>query len=191
MEKMKVRELMRPIDEFPGISSQATFSEAVEALEKADEKFQSGKASQRILLVHDTAGKVIGKMSPMDVVQGLEPKYLDIDIPTSTSYYRLTRMSLESVNKQLRLWHKPLEELCKKAHDIKIHEFIKMPTPDHMVRTNDLMDKAFHLFILGRHDSLFVQDGNDIVGLIRFSDVYKKIKETIKACPFPTSPPAA
>ena len=33
MEKMKVRELMRPIDEFPCISSQATPMEAVEALE--------------------------------------------------------------------------------------------------------------------------------------------------------------
>ena len=41
MEKMKVRELMRPIDEFPIISSQATFIEAVEALEKANQKFKS------------------------------------------------------------------------------------------------------------------------------------------------------
>jgi hypothetical protein len=181
---MKVKELMRPINEFSGISNQATFLEAVVALEKADEKFQSGKASQRILLVHNAAGKVIGKMSPMDVVQGLEPKYLDIDISESTAFYQLTRMSLESINKQIQLWHKPLEELCKKAHDIKIHEFIKRPTSDHMVKTDDMMGKVFHLFVIGRHDSLFVQDEQDIVGLIRFSDVYRKIRETIKACPF-------
>lgn len=35
MEKMKVKDLMRPVDEFPRISSQATFMEAVEALETA------------------------------------------------------------------------------------------------------------------------------------------------------------
>lgn len=44
MEKMMVSELMRPIDEFPSISSQATFLEAVETLEKADQEFKSGKS---------------------------------------------------------------------------------------------------------------------------------------------------
>jgi len=53
MEKMKVKELMRPVTEFPTISSSATFKEAVEALEKAQEAFRSGKATQRILMVQD------------------------------------------------------------------------------------------------------------------------------------------
>ncbi len=55
MEKMKVRELMRPVEEFPRISNQATFMEAVDALEKAEQEFSSGKARQRILLVYDKA----------------------------------------------------------------------------------------------------------------------------------------
>ena len=186
MEKMNVRELMRSIDEFPSISSQATFLEAMEALEKADQECKSGKASQRILLVYDVTGKIVGKMSPMDVVQGLEPNYLNIDIPKDTHYYRLTQRTFESMKKQFRLWYKPLGELCKKANGIKICDFIKMPTPDHMVKTDDKMDEAFHLFVVGRHDSLFVQDGQDIVGLIRFSDVYKKIREILRACPLPT-----
>ena len=158
----------------------------MEVLEKADQKFNSGQAPQRILLVYNAMGKIVGKMSPMDVVQGLEPNYLDIDIPKSTPYRRLVQMSMKSMKKEFRLWHKPLGELCKKAYDIKIHDFIKMPTPDHMVKINDKMDEAFHLFVVGRHDSLFVQDGEDIVGLIRFSDVYKKIRETLRACPLPT-----
>ena len=180
---MNVKELMRSIDEFPHISSQATFMEAVEALEKADQEFKSGQAPQRILLVYDVMEKIVGKMSPMDVVQGLEPNYPKIDLPKSTPYYRLVQMSMESMKKDFRLWHKPLGELCKKAYDIKIHDFIKMPTPDHVVKADDKMDAAFHLFVIGRHDSLFVQDGEEIVGLIRFSDVYKKIKETMRACP--------
>jgi predicted transcriptional regulator len=185
MEEMKVRELMRPLDEFPQISSQATFMEAVETLEKVDQEFQSGKAPQRILLVYDATNKIVGKMSPMDVVQGLEPKYLNIDIPKSKSYSQLMQTVHESTEKELRLWHDPLKELCKKVYNVKIHEFIKMPTPDHMVRIDDKMYEAFHLFVVERHDSLFVQDGQDIVGLIRFSDVYKKIREAMKACPLP------
>ncbi len=186
MEKMKVRELMRPLDEFPSISSTATFMEAVEKLEKADLDFKSGVAPQRILLVYDSMGKVVGKISPMDVVQGLEPDYLSIDTPKSTSYSQLLQTVHESTKKELRLWKNPLNELCRNAYIVKIQQFIKMPTPDHMVRIDDKMEEVLHLFVIERHDSLFVQDGQDIVGLILFSDIYNEIRETMKACPLPT-----
>lgn len=183
MEKMTVRELMRTIDEFPNISSQATFMEAVEALEKADQEFKSGKAPERILIVYGETGKILGKLSPIDVVKGLEPKYLNIEIPKSTPYYGMVQRSLESMKEVYRLWYTPLGELWKKARSVKIHEFIKLPTPDHMVNVDDKIDAAFHLFVVFRHGSLFVQDRHEIVGLIRFSDVYKKIRETMRACP--------
>ena len=186
MEKMKVTELMRPLDEFTSISSQATFIEAVEALEKADQEFKAGKAPQRILLVYDAAQKVVGKMSPMDIVQGLEPDYLNIDMPTTTSYYRLMQTVQKSAQKELRLWKDPLKELCNKAYGVKIHDFIKMPTHDHMVKIDDKMEEVLHLFVVERHDSLFVQDGENIAGLILFSDVYKKIREAMQACPLPS-----
>ena len=124
MEKMKVRELMRPMEEFPRISSQATFVEAVEALEKAQQAFISGKASQRILLVCDEAGRILGKLSPMDVVQGLEPNYDRIDDLKNIPHYRLAKSTLESMKEQFRLWQRPLSELCKKAYHVKIQNFI-------------------------------------------------------------------
>lgn len=185
MEKTKVKDLMRPISDFPSISSQATLMEAVDALEKADGEFRAGKAPQRILLVYDKTGKIIGKMSPMDVVQGLEPRYDKIDRLKGIPRFGLADSMFEMMKEELRLWQKPLSELCKKAYQIKIENFITLPTADHMVKADDTMDTAFHLFVVGRHDSLFVKDGEDIVGLIRFSDVYRKIKETMRACPAP------
>ena len=186
MEEMRARELMRPLAEFPSISSTATFMEAVEKLEKADLEFKAGKAPQRILLVYDAQDKVVGKISPMDVVQGLEPDYRGIDIPKSTSYSQLLQSVQESTKKELRLWKNPLKELCKKSYTVKIQEFIKMPTPDHMVRIDDKMEEVLHLFVIERHDSLFVQEGRDIAGLILFADVYHKIRETMKSCPLPS-----
>ena len=186
MEKMMVSELMRPIYEFPSISSQVTLFEAVEALEKADQEFKSGKAPERILIAYNESGKILGKLSPIDVVKGLEPNYTRIDIPTSIPYYRTVKASFELMKKEYRLWYNPLSELWKKAYSVKIHEFIKLPTPDHIVNADDKMSAAFHLFVLFRHGSLFVQDGHDIVGLIRFSDVYEKIRETMRACSLPS-----
>jgi hypothetical protein len=185
MEKMKVRELMRPVKEFPRISNQATFMEAVEALEKAQQAFTSGKAPQRILLIYDEAGRIVGKLSPMDVVQGLEPSYDRIDSLKGISRYRLADSTLERIKEEFRLWQRPLAELCTKAHDVKIENFIKLPSADHMVKVDDKMDKAFHLFVVGRHDSLFVKEGGEVAGLIRFSDVYGKIAQTMRECPVP------
>lgn len=195
MDKMKVSEFMRPIDVFPVISSDATFMDGVMALESTDEQFKSGKTPERILLVQDMKGKIIGKISPMDIVEGLEPKYDDIDHLESNQFQssrysnlvrKMMRSSLLAMKEQYRLWHRPLAELCEKVNTIKIHDFIKMPTPDHMVMIDDNIDVAFHLFVLRRHGSLFVQDGQNIVGLILFSDIYKKIRETIKNCVIPT-----
>jgi CBS domain-containing protein len=183
MEKMKVRELMRPVEEFPRISSQATLGEAVEALEKAQEDFRSGRTSQRILLVNDEEGKIVGKISPMDVVRGLEPNYDKIDSLKNISHYHLGEGALDSIKGQFRLWHEPLSDLCKKAYAVKIANFVRMTTPAHTVDADDNMGTAFHLFVIGRHDSLFVRAGEEVVGLIRFSDVYRNIAQTMKECP--------
>ena len=183
MERMKVIELMRSVHEFPRISSNASFMEAVEMLEMADEHFKSGKAPERIVLVYDGKGKIVGKLSPIDVVKALEPNYAFIDTIKFGTYARFVQASLESMKEQYRIWHKPLGELWKKAHNIKIIDFIKMPDLEQMLDVNDSMDIAFHLFVMFRQGSLFVRDRREIVALIRFSDVYKKIRESMRATP--------
>jgi hypothetical protein len=184
MEKMKVRELMRPVTEFSRLSNQTSFLAAVDALEKAQDEYKAGKAPQRILLVEDEAGHIVGKLSPMDVVQGLEPNYSKIDSLKSSSRVGIAVTMLESMKEQFRLWEKPLAELCEKSFSVKIKNYIRLPAPDHMVDADDKMDKAFHLFVVGRHDSLFVTEKGKIVGLIRFSDTYQKIVQTMRECPF-------
>lgn len=180
MDKMKVRELMRPVEEFPRVSRRATFMEAIDTLEKAQEAFTAGKSPQRILLVYDDDGRILGKLSPMDVVKGLEPNYEPMF--KNLSGFQIDKQTLESMKKEYRLWQRPLADLCKKANSITIGDFVRLPAPDHMVKADDRMDNAFHRFVVGRHDSLFVKDGDKIVGLIRFSDVYRKIAQAMRSC---------
>ncbi len=186
MDKMKVNQLMRSIVEFFSIPGDASFLEALDALEAADREYNSGKTPERILLVHKKPGKITGKISPMDIVQGLEPNYRTIENMKSHSYYGIVRSSLEEMKKNFRLWYSPLGELWRKANKIKIRDFIKMPSEDQIVDANDNIDTAFHLFVMTRHGSLFVMKDARIIGLILFSDVYKKIKEAMR-----TAPPSA
>jgi len=181
VENMSIRELMSPVNDFPRISSEATFNDTLMALEKSQEEFKAGKSRQRILLVEDQRGTVLGKVSPMDLMKGLEASYEKIEKP-ETIYRWGLGYALETMKEEFRLWQKPLADLCRKAEELKVESFATKPTKGHKVDIDDTMDSAFHFFVMARHDSLFVMEKDKILGLLRFSDVYKKIAQEIKKC---------
>lgn len=181
METMKVNELMVPVDEFPRISHSATFMEAVFALEAAQEKFLSGESGQRILLVVDDQKEVIGKISPIDLFVGLETNYTKVNAEETIKRYGF-KYIWKSMQEDYRLWENPFKDLCQKAADVRIRDFYKSPSGGQMVKADDPLAKCFHLFVMHRHDSLFVTQGDEIIGLLRFSDVYRRVSDSMKAC---------
>jgi hypothetical protein len=175
-----VKHYMVPIEKFPLIPETATFSGAVIALEQAQEEYLAGKREQRILLVHDKDNKIVGKLSPMDVVRGLEPDYDKLVDTTTHAFISNYEYMIKTERERASLWSKPLDDLCFKAKDIQIKDFMKAPHANQVVRIGDTLNEAFHRFVLGRHDSLFVTDGQRLVGMIRFSDVYREIVRRLK-----------
>ncbi|MGB5232047.1 MAG: CBS domain-containing protein [Desulfoprunum sp.] len=181
MEKMHVRDLMVPADRFPKISNRASFYEAVNALEIAQQKFMAGEAQQRILLVEDDGGRIIGKLSPIDLLRGLETNYSRVVAEKTLSRYGFGNI-WKTIQEDYNLWGDPFHDLCRKAAQVQIQDFLKGPSEGQTVGVDDLMAKCFHLFVMNRHDSLFVVDGERIVGLLRFSDVYREVSRTMKEC---------
>jgi len=181
MENMKVQDLMVPVDRFPKISDGAAFYEALAALESAQEKFLSGKSEQRILLVENAEGKVIGKISPIDLIRGLETNYSRVNIGETIKRFGFNYI-WESMKKDYNLWEYPFKDLCRKAGDVKIKNFIKPPSEGQTVSADDTLAKCFHLFVMNRHDTLFVLKGDKIIGLLRFSDVFRRVSQTMKEC---------
>lgn len=102
-----VKDFMVPIAKFPRISDTATFSGAVMALERANEEYLSGKREQRILLVTDSENKVVGKLSPLDVVRGLEPDYEKLVDEQSSVYVEKFSYVIQPMKEQTTLWAKP------------------------------------------------------------------------------------
>lgn len=182
MEKMKVRDLMIPVDEFPRISHSATFFDAVTALEAAQEKYLSGKSAQRILLVEDDQDMIIGKISPIDLLRGLETNYDRVDAEKSLSRFGLSYI-WKSMQDDYRLWENPFRDLCRKAREVQVKDIIKGLSEGQSVSADDSLVKCFHLFVMNRHDALFVVEGDKtIIGLLRFSDVYRKASRIMKEC---------
>lgn len=181
METLLVRDLMVPAERFPRVSAQARFYDALEALEIAQKKYLSGESEQRILLVEDENRKVIGKLSPFDLLRGLETNYSRVDAEQVLSRFGLSRV-WQSIREEYHLWESPFRDLCRKAEKIRVMDFVKGPSEGQSVGIADTMAKCFHLFVMGRHDALFVVKDAEILGLLRFSDVYRKVSETMKAC---------
>ena len=184
MEKIRVRELMVPLASFPKISDRANLHEAILALESAQEKFLAGQAEQRILLVENESGQVAGKVSPLDLLRGLETNYARMQPEEAVSQFGFDYI-WKAMRSDLHLWEDPFRDLCRKADTIRVRDFIKTPDKAHSVTGDDRLAKCFHLFVMTRHDSLFVvgdDDGDGIIGILRFSDVYRLAARTIREC---------
>ena len=183
MEKLHVHDLMVPADKFPKISNRSTFYEALTALEIAQQKYLSGEAEQRILLVEDDDHKIVGKLSPVDLLRGLETSYSRVAAEKT-----LTRFGFSNIWKTMQedynLWGNPFHDLCRKAANVQVKDFLKGPSEEQSVEADDLMAKCFHLFVMNRHDSLFVLEHKEIIGLLRFSDVYLEVTRVMKECNF-------
>ncbi|MDD2603748.1 MAG: CBS domain-containing protein [Desulfobacterales bacterium] len=181
MDQLKVRDLMMPLAAFPKIADSASFYEALAALETAQENFLSGRSRQRILLVENSAGKVIGKISPIDLFRGLETNYSRINVEET-----IKRLGMhyiwKSMQKDYGLWEDPFKDLCRKAVDVHVRDFIKPLQAGQIVGADEDLTKCFHLFVMNRHDSLFVEEKGNLVGLLRFSDVFKRVSQTMKRC---------
>jgi predicted transcriptional regulator len=80
------------------------------------------------------------------------------------------------------LWRKPLEDLCKKAAEIRVKQIMHTPGEGELVEEDASLDVAIHQLVMGHHQSLLVARDGEIVGILRLSDVFKEICERIKVC---------
>ncbi len=56
------------------------------------------------------------------------------------------------------------------------------PAEGEYVKEDTLLNEAIHQLIMGRHQSLLVTRGEDIVGILRLTDVFREISDKISSC---------
>ncbi|MFA4915813.1 MAG: CBS domain-containing protein [Syntrophales bacterium] len=182
MQSIKVGELMVPLAEYATVSEEATLKEAVLALEKAQQHLEDGREKHRAILVLDSKRHVIGKIDQWTVLWAVEPRYKHIGDIRETSRYGFSAEFLRSMIENFGLWREPLENLCKKATEIKVKEIMQGLTATEFIQEDSSLDQALHQMVMGRHASLLVKKGDSVVGILRQSDVFKEICDRMKAC---------
>ena len=183
MKGRNIKDLMVPLAEYATVSEDATIYGAVQALEKAQEEFDQSRYRHRAVLVYNNDKKIVGKLSQMDIISALEPKYGEIsESKYLTRWGGFTKSFLKSMLTHYELWDKPLQDICRKAFELKVKDVMYSPTEGEFVEEDASLGEALHQLIMGHHQSLLVTRGKEIVGILRLTDVFKEICENIKLC---------
>ncbi len=175
---------MVPLAEYATVSREATLYEAVMALEKAHQDFNKSRYPHRAVLVYDENKKIVGKVSQLDILKALEPKYGQMtDKGDSLSRFGFGRQFQKSLLEQFKLWDRPLRDVCKKASEIHVKSFMYTPGEGEYVEEDAGLDEAINQLVMGHHQSLIVADkkGN-IVGILRLTDVFMAVFQEITSC---------
>jgi CBS-domain-containing membrane protein len=174
-----VKELMVPLAQYATVSEDATLLEAVIALKKAQEGFDQTRYRHRAILVFDKNNHIVGKLSQHDVIKALEPSYRKVQELESLERFGISSELLKSMLEQYRLWDKPIEHLCEAAAKQKVKEIMYTPVEGEYIGEHASIGEAIHRLVVGQRHSLLVTRSHDIVGILRLTDVFALISQTI------------
>ncbi len=182
MAGIKVSDLMVPLSDYARVQDDATLADAIKALVKARNEADPMHGKQRGILITNRAGQVIGKVSLLDILKALEPKYEKIDDQKSLSRVGLSGEFMKSMAAKYKLWDEPLEDLCKKASKIIVKNIMRFPTEGEFVEAGASLNEGIHQIVMGRRQSLLVTKGQEIVGVLRLTDIFREIGKRIQDC---------
>ena len=184
MEDYLVKDMMVPLSEYATVHEEATLFEAVLALEEAQENFEDKhtRYRHRAILILDKDGHVVGKLSQLDVLKALEPKYKKMIDGAGLHRYGFTKEFEKSLLEDYHLFASPLDDICRKAGEQNVKEFMYTPTEGEYVSEDATLELAIHQLIVGRHQSLLVTRNEKIVGVLRLTDVFAAVFHKMKEC---------
>lgn len=181
MKAMMVKDLMVPLSEYATVSQDATLYDAILALERAQEEFDQSHYRHRAVLAFDKQNRVIGKLGLFDILMALESKYNEIGDLERLCGLGLSPTFVKSILQSYSFWSEPLESVCRNAAEQKVKDIMHILTESEYIDETSPLDEAIHQLIMGHHQSLIVTKGNEIVGILKLSDIFLEICIMIKA----------
>ncbi len=182
MKTITVKELMVPLEEYATVSQEATLREAVLALEKAQMALDPSRHKHRAILVLDESGKVVSKITMKNILVALEPNYGKVESMGVLERSGYSPDLIRSMLEDNALWTEPLQFVRERATKLKVGDFIQAPSEGEYIDDNATLGEAIHQLVVYPYHSLLVTSGDEVVGILRLSDVFSKICDNIKTC---------
>jgi hypothetical protein len=171
---------MVPLEGYATVPREATLREAILALEKAQKSLDPTRHKHRAILVLDASGKVLSKITMKNILVALEPNYGKVE---GTGVLERSGYSPDLIRSMLKsdaLWTEPLQFFGERATRLKVSDFIQPPSEEEYIDENATLGEATHQLIVQPYLSLLVTSGDEVVGILRLSDVFTKICNIVK-----------
>ncbi len=170
---------MVPLSEYVTVFEGATLYEAVQALESAREEYVHNRYTHRAVLILDSQGHVIGKLSQLDVLRGIQPNHEEMEKFEDIRRYGFSHNFINSLKEQSRQEGDIVDVLDKDTTGLKVEDFMQTLSEGEYVEEKTSLDTAIHQLVKGTHLSLLATRDKEIVGILRMSDVFVAVAQTM------------
>lgn len=178
----RVRDLMVALDDYPTVAHTASLAEAVALLERAQHDVAPGRHRHRAVLVTDGTGRVVGKLSQIDVLRALEPRLRETGGLDAVTRFGFSADYIESTSEDFGLLKGPLVGVCRRVADVKVTDLMTTPGSGEYVAEDASLGTAIHQLVRGSHQSLLVTRGERVVGLLRLTDLFAAVARVLASC---------
>ncbi len=182
MENYRVKDLMVPLSEYATVPEGSTLLEAIQALEKAQEEFDHTKYKHRGILILDKNDRVVGKLSHLHALRALEPAHDDDNGFEKLDQFGFSAKYVRNLRKNRRRQAAPLADLCKRAVELKVEDFMHIAQKDELIDHEATLDMAIHQLVNEKLPSLLVTKEGETIGILRLADVFAAVFHTLKDC---------
>jgi CBS domain-containing protein len=180
MKTITVKELMVPVEAYATVPREATLREAVIALDKAQLTLDPSQHKHRAILVLDENGAVLGKITMKDILIALEPNYGKVEGTDVLERSGFSPDLIKSMLENNALWAEPLQFARDRANELNVVDFIRAPSDEEYIDEHAALGEAIRRLVAYPYLSLLVTRSDEVVGILRLSDVFAKICDTIK-----------
>ena len=177
MKNILVKDVMIPISSYVTLKESHTLLDVFQILE---EYRTSSSHAHRDAIVVDENGSVKGKITMIEIFTALEPNYNKL-----FKSYRdgtLTKESVRSSAKNIKLWQEPIQTVCERGRGIMVSEVMHTPDNNEFIQEDDSLEKALHKYVMGAHQPLIVQNREQVTGFLRFGDLFEVIRKRMLTC---------
>lgn len=182
MKTRQVKEIMVPISDYVTIHEDAGMVEAIQSIESQSKRYGDSPYRHHSLVVINDKKNVVGRLSQVDIMRAMEPRYCKLGNEHWLSRSVLSKDVLVTLRESFKLWEQPLESLCRELSGVKVKDFMQKPSEGEFVEEDDTFNIACHRIIMGRHHSLLVTRNKEIVGILRSTDLFNNLYDMMVEC---------
>jgi len=169
---------MISLGEYATVQEDKTILEALEALEESQRVLAGERHQHRAVLVLDDRGQVVGKLSHWAILRSLEPQFIKRDDLAALSRAGLSEDFIRSMEESYSLFTGSLEGMCRAAARVRARD--AMVPVNQSIEENAPLSEAIRQLVLAHAQSTLVTRGDQVVGILRLSDVFEEIAGHIR-----------